>query len=74
MTFPRFSIVDMDGDDVPEIVLEMENYLGFVVLRYKDGKIQGNEFWYRWLIDLRENGTFLGTSGAEVYTIGNFVA
>lgn len=70
MTFPRFSIVDMDGDDVPEIVLEMENYLGFVVLRYKDGKIQGNEFWYRWLIDLRENGTFLGTSGAEVYTIG----
>lgn len=70
MTFTQFTIVDMDGDEVPEVVLEMEDYLGFVVLRYKDGQIIGNEFGYRWLLELCEDGTSLGTSGACIYSMG----
>lgn len=32
MTFTKFTIVDMDGDEVAEVVLEMEDYIGFVEL------------------------------------------
>ncbi len=70
MTFTQFTIVDMDGDEVPEVVLEMEDYIGFVVLRYKDGQIIGNEFGYRWLLELCEDGTSLGTGGACIYSMG----
>ena len=70
LVIPRFSIVDMDGDNIPEIVLEMEEYQGFIVLRYKDGEILGNEFGYRWLIGLREDGSSRGSSGATDYSMG----
>ena len=32
VTFTKFTIVDMDGDEVAEVVLEMEDYIGFVEL------------------------------------------
>lgn len=32
----------MDGDTIPEIVLELENYRGYIVLRYSEGDIYGN--------------------------------
>ena len=38
---PQFAILDLDGDDVPEIVLAIEDYMGFVVLRYHEGKVFG---------------------------------
>lgn len=33
MEFSQFAVVDLDGDSMPEIVLAVEEYMGFVILR-----------------------------------------
>ena len=60
----RFAVVDLDGDAVPEVVLELAEYGGFIVLRYKDGQIHGNVFGYRSMNLLKENGAFHGAGSA----------
>lgn len=76
---PRFAVVDMDGDQVPEIVLEIDNYMGYIILRYKDGEIYGNEIGYRSLEDLKVDGTHGGDAGAgnnwieKLYFIGDSI-
>lgn len=79
MVTPHFAIVDMDGDTVPEVVLELDNYMGFVILRYKDGEIYGNEVGYRSMSELKEDGSAMGSGSAfessigKVFFIGNTV-
>lgn len=67
MATPYFAIVDMDGDTVPEVVLEIDDYSGFIILRYKDGVIYGNELGYRSLQSLKEDGSFHASSSAFEY-------
>ena len=68
MIISRFAIVDMDGDTVPEIVLETEDddgYLnGYCILRYRQGEVWGNAISSRSLENLREDGTHMGDAGA----------
>lgn len=66
---PKFAVVDMDGDGVNEVVLwlrvnEISDY-GTIVLRYQDGKIWGQTFTYRQLCNLRINGIFDYSGGAD---------
>ena len=76
---PRFAVVDMDGDQVPEVVLEIDDDMGYVILRYKDGEIYGNEIDYRSLENLKEDGSHGGDAGAgdnwikKLYFIGNSI-
>lgn len=64
----RFGIVDMDGDSMPEVVLEIEDYYGFLILRNVDGQIQGNFLDYRAMYSLKENGSFRSENSAfEVF-------
>ncbi len=63
----RFSVLDLDGDGVPEVVLELS--VGdapefFEVLHYADGKVYGYLVVYRGLQDLKADGTFVYSSGA----------
>ena len=37
----------MDGDELPEVVYQQGDYMGFIVLRYKDGDIYGYDVNYR---------------------------
>lgn len=60
----RFAVVDLDGDAIPEVVLELAEYAGFIVLRYRDGQIHGNVFGYRSMNLLKENGAFHSAGSA----------
>ncbi len=66
----RFAVVDLDGDTIPEVVLEMAEYGGFIVLRYRDGQIHGNVFGYRSMNLLKENGAFHSASSASESSAG----
>lgn len=68
----QFSIVDMDGDMIPEVVLELENYYGYIILRYRDGQVYGNVVGIRSMNLLNAQGTFMFSSGADNGGIGKF--
>lgn len=75
----RFAVVDMDGDSVPEILLEMDDYEGYIILHFTEGQIQGNVLGYRSMSSIRENGTFQSEGSAfegwlqKLYFIGDTV-
>ena len=62
----RFAVVDMDGDGIPEVVLQFANLQGdLAVLHYEDGTVYGFNFGYRsGLYDVKEDGIHFGSSGA----------
>lgn len=68
MIISQFAVVDMDGDTLPEIVLETEDdsgYLnGYCILRYIQGEVWGYAIGSRSLENLREDGTHMGDAGA----------
>lgn len=62
----RFTKLDMDGDNIPEVVLELQ--IGgagfFEILHYMNGVVYGYNVVYRGLEDLKTDGTSWGSSGA----------
>lgn len=77
---PQFAILDLDGDDVPEIVLAIEDYMGFVVLRYHEGKVFGWFLGYRSMHGLKADGSFWQSGSAfesyisKLFFIGNMIS
>lgn len=70
----HFSILDLDGDGVPEIVLSMvvenvENY-GSLILHYENGTVIGYNLWARAFQGLQADGTFSFSSSAFEYGLG----
>lgn len=65
-TVPKFAIVDLDGDGMNEIVLWIRYFYdeGFEVLHYREGEVYGYHFWYRAFMNLKADGTFIGSGGA----------
>lgn len=70
MKTPQFTIIDLDGDDIPEVVLAIEYYNGFVILKYKNNKVTGNFIHYRAFAQLRKDGSFISSYGADYNMIG----
>lgn len=66
-----FTILDMDGDRIPEVVIEIasdsEGY--YEVLHYYNGNVYGYYFVIRAMESLKADGTFVGSSGAIDNTI-----
>lgn len=66
---PKFTVVDMDGDGVSEVVLWIRvngtSDYGTMVLRYQDGKVYGTSFAYRQLFNLRKDGSFDYSGGGD---------
>ena len=63
----RFTVLDMDGDGVPEVVLELTvngNPQFYEILHYTDGAVYGYLVVYRGLEALKTDGTFYYSSGA----------
>jgi hypothetical protein len=53
----RFAIVDLDGDGIPEIVLEHPH--GIIrILRYENGTVYGFTFSNRAMNNIKKDGTF----------------
>ena len=63
MSLPKFAVVDMDGDELPEVVYQRGDYMGFIVLRYKDGDIYGYDVNYRGLTGLKKDGSYSMSGG-----------
>jgi len=67
----KFTILDMDGDRIPEVVIEIdsdsEGY--YEVLHYYNGNMYGYYFVIRAMESLKADGTFIGSSGAMDNTI-----
>ena len=65
----QFAVVDMDGNGVPEVVIELSRDGERIVFHYKDGKIYGFGFSYRGMNESKKDGTFTGSSGADSSSI-----
>lgn len=64
----HFSVVDMDGDEIPEVVLELtpspgQNPEFFEVFHYRDGTVYGYIQVYRGFSNLKADGAFRFSSG-----------
>lgn len=63
----RFTVLDMDGDKIPEVVLELScgEYGGeFEILHYMNGMVYGYNIPYRGLLQLKTDGTSIASGGA----------
>lgn len=60
----NFAVVDLDANTIPEVILEVEEYFGYIILNYQDGRIIGNAMPYRGFGDLKKEGLFYSSSGA----------
>ncbi|PPK83164.1 hypothetical protein BXY41_101227 [Lacrimispora xylanisolvens] len=62
---PQFAVVDLDGDGVSEVVLAIEDYNGFIILRYKEGNVYGFIVSYRTMYNLKADGSFMSSSSSS---------
>lgn len=64
----HFTIIDMDGDKIPEIVLELadkgNNPVCYEVLHFINNEVNGYNIVYRGLENLKTDGTFIYSNGA----------
>jgi beta-lactamase regulating signal transducer with metallopeptidase domain len=72
-TVTHFAVLDMDGDKVPEVVLELS--VGgepqfYEVLHYTNNAVNGYLIVYRGLTELKADGSFLFSSGAADSGVG----
>lgn len=65
ITTPQFSVVDLDGDGVSEVVLAIEDYNGFIILRYKESNVYGFIVSYRTMYNLKVDGSFMSSSSSD---------
>lgn len=74
-----FSLVDMDGDGVPELLLwittgdqepETGYDWGYEILKYQEGTVYGYSIWYRGLRELKEDGSFWFSGGLSYFGFG----
>ncbi len=77
VTICRFAVLDLDGDAIPEAVLQLDvdgnEQAGFVALRWTSGGLRGYTRYYRAFEQLKADGTFLHSSSADNTGIGRLV-
>jgi hypothetical protein len=67
----RFAIVDIDGDGITEIILEIAPTSQKLILRSNYyGWISANSFYNRAMLHLKVDGTFLSSGGASSGAVG----
>lgn len=60
----NFTVLDMDGDKIPEVVLELKKDDFYEVLHYMNGKVYGYIRSYRQLENIKIDGTFSWSNSA----------
>ncbi|SHI22660.1 hypothetical protein SAMN02745823_03620 [Sporobacter termitidis DSM 10068] len=66
----RFAILDMDGDKVPEVVIELQAGEFFEVLHYDKDSVKGYLYGIRQLGQLKADGTFSWSNSASNWGYG----
>jgi hypothetical protein len=66
----QFAIADMDGDGVPEVIIQSPNHIFRMVFRYWNGEIYGYTFGFRQMLSISHDGTFTASGGIS-YTYLN---
>jgi hypothetical protein len=66
LTSSRFALLDLEGDEVPELVVELadEYPYFYVVLHYEEGTLYKHVFSLREFNELKDDGTFSWSAGA----------
>lgn len=65
-TVEALSVLDLDGDGRKEAVLEISNFVGFVILRHTEsGSVTATPLWYRSFQELKEDGSYLSSGSAS---------
>lgn len=74
MSVSKYSVIDLNGDGAPELVLWLNRgtneYVGFLVLYNKNTTVYAHLLYYREFCDLKEDGTFDFSSGVSNHGIG----
>ena len=74
MSVSKYSVIDLNGDGVPELVLWLNRgtneHVGFLVLYDINNTVYAHLLYYREFSDLKEDGTFDFSSGVSNHGIG----
>lgn len=68
--FTCFTVLDMEGDGVPELIIQEEGPYFFKILRYDNGLFFCYDMPYRGMMDLKADGTYCFSSGHQDHGIG----
>ena len=60
----EFTVVDLDGDGVSEVVCERYDGHDYIILRYEDGYVMGYHMSYRAFRAVKQDGSFMGYGNA----------
>ena len=66
----KFTILDMDGDQIPEVVIALQPADMFEVLHYTKGEVEGSIYSNRQLGNLKADGTFSWSGSAFNWGFG----
>lgn len=73
LSFPRFAVLDADGDGRREVVIQEcigDGQYGSLILDAQDEKVYGYELWLRAYMQLKVDGSFAFSSGAQDNGVG----
>ena len=74
MSVSKYSVIDLNGDGAPELVLWLNRgtneHVGFLVLYDKNNTVYAHLLYYRQFNNLKEDGTFDFSSGVSNHGIG----
>lgn len=73
VTNAMFAVVDMDGDRIPEVIVQKCNFQGYVVLRYYNDLVYGYDLNYRSLINTKLDGSYYTSGGSDINSISKMV-
>ena len=62
--FKNFTLINVNGSDVPAVVLELYPVDERIVLHYNEGVVYGYDFPFRGMRNIMTDGTFDGSGGA----------
>jgi len=68
-----FTVLDLEGDGVPELIVQEEGPYFFKILRYDGRQLFCYDVPYRGMMDLKTDGTYCFSSGHQDHGIGRAV-
>jgi hypothetical protein len=69
----RFTVVDLDHDEVPEVLIELQAPDSYEILRYNNGSVYGYIQGHRSFSHIKMDGTFSFSGGASYYGYGKLI-